>query len=282
MNLSRGDRGHDKLKEWYTKAIQEMRKVDPGVPIFISDCWRTDDYAAFISFLPSSPSMIILDHHLYRCFTSSDIHTHISQHSHSLRDAHSPTPQLFERISSKLASCASDFVVGEWSGALNPGSTNGLGYEEETNARREYINAQLALYEQYCGGWFFWTYKKERSGDQGWSLRDAVVGGVFPNALGMTTVTRFDGDCNKINNRRNVAEEKILGEFCHKLITKINQRNLTVSGDHTVYWSQYPGKYEHWRFAEGFIRGWDDAYLFFASVCATEGRLRSRCCLNVY
>jgi len=52
-----------------------------------------------------------------------------------------------------------------------------------------------------------------------------------------------------------------------------NQDRLFVtSGDHTAYWSQYPGKYEHWRFAEGFIRGWYDAYSFFASACRGEGR----------
>lgn len=35
---------------------------------------------------------------------------------------------------------------------------------------------------------------------------------------------------------------------------------------HSGHWSQYPGNCEHWRFDEGFIRGWDDAWLFFGSV----------------
>lgn len=36
-------------------------------------------------------------------------------------------------------------------------------------------------------------------------------------------------------------------------------------GAHCAWWdSQYPGDYEHWRFADGFIQGWDDAYTFFA------------------
>lgn len=38
------------------------------------------------------------------------------------------------------------------------------------------------------------------------------------------------------------------------------------SGEHQGYWSQYPGHYEHWRFDEGFLRGWDDAWLFFRSI----------------
>lgn len=34
------------------------------------------------------------------------------------------------------------------------------------------------------------------------------------------------------------------------------------SGEHVGYWQQYPGNYEHWRFADGFTGGWNDAYLF--------------------
>jgi hypothetical protein len=34
---------------------------------------------------------------------------------------------------------------------------------------------------------------------------------------------------------------------------------------HTAYWSQYPGKYAHWRFGEGFSCGWEDAWMFLVS-----------------
>lgn len=37
------------------------------------------------------------------------------------------------------------------------------------------------------------------------------------------------------------------------------------AGAHCAWWdTQYPGDYEHWRFADGFIQGWDDAYMFFS------------------
>lgn len=36
--------------------------------------------------------------------------------------------------------------------------------------------------------------------------------------------------------------------------------------EHSKYWSQYPGKYDHTRFSDGFSQGWDDAWLFFKSV----------------
>src|SRR5882762_11071531 len=41
-------------------------------------------------------------------------------------------------------------------------------------------------------------------------------------------------------------------------------------GEHIAYWSRYPSNYEHWRFSEGFYRGWDDAYTFFASTFRTN------------
>ncbi len=39
---------------------------------------------------------------------------------------------------------------------------------------------------------------------------------------------------------------------------------MSFLGSHAAYWRQYLGRYEHWRFEEGFLQGWDDAYLFFA------------------
>ena len=38
-----------------------------------------------------------------------------------------------------------------------------------------------------------------------------------------------------------------------------------------MWWSKYPGHYEHWRFEEGFIHGWEDAYLFFFSSSSPSG-----------
>ena len=38
--------------------------------------------------------------------------------------------------------------------------------------------------------------------------------------------------------------------------------------EHGKYWSQYPGKYDHTRFSDGFLQGWDDAWLFYSNVNA--------------
>jgi hypothetical protein len=39
-----------------------------------------------------------------------------------------------------------------------------------------------------------------------------------------------------------------------------------------AYWSRYPGKYAHWRFSEGFVRGWEDAWMFLISEQPKSGK----------
>lgn len=233
------------LERWYLDAIRAVRSVDTSIPIYIGDSWMTDQYASFIESHADALPFTVLDHHLYRCFTQSDASTPASQHAHNLRDPNARTPQMFARVSQKLQGAGGALVVGEWSGALNPGSLQGVG--DDTAVRREFIAAQLALYEQYCAGYFFWTYKKEQPGDKGWSLRDAVAAGVFPSHVGLSKRGAALRDDPQQHTRRDHARDQALAQ-------------------HTGYWSQYPGNYEHWRFGEGFIRGWEDAWMFFKSV----------------
>lgn len=201
---------HDpSLEKWYLDAISAIRSVDPSIPVYIGDSWMTDQYASFIESHAASLPFTVLDHHLYRCFTQGDSSTSASQHAHNLRDPNAGTPQMFARVSQKLQAAGGALVVGEWSGALNPGSLHDVGNDIEV--RREYISAQLALYEQYCSGYFFWTYKKEHPGDKGWSFRDAVGSGVFPSRVGLDNRDAvFRGDPQR-EMRRNRARDQALG-----------------------------------------------------------------------
>ena len=110
------------LQSWYTSAITALRSQDPTIPIYIGDCWRPESYANYISHNHSSSSLTVLDHHLYRCFTSSDIHTAVSDHTRALSDDSAPIPRMLASVSEKLGRAGGGIVIGEWSGALNPGS----------------------------------------------------------------------------------------------------------------------------------------------------------------
>ncbi|KAG6868311.1 hypothetical protein C0993_005116 [Termitomyces sp. T159_Od127] len=166
------------LQGWYTSTIKALRKIDSNIPLYLGECWRTEQYADFVQ--TKASSLLVLDHHLYRCFTTSDNSTPVHEHIWALSDSSAPTPQMFARVIEKLGRAGGGLVVGEWSGGLNSGSLTGKHGEQG-----EYVRAQLGLYERYCAGWFFWTYKKQWTGDTGWSLRDSVGSGVFPDRVGL-------------------------------------------------------------------------------------------------
>ncbi|KIP05944.1 glycoside hydrolase family 5 protein [Phlebiopsis gigantea 11061_1 CR5-6] len=199
------------LEKWYLDAIRTVRSQDPSIPVYIGDSWSTDQYAGFIESHASAIPFTVLDHHLYRCFTQGDASTPATRHAHNLRDASSGTPQMFARVSQKVQGAGGALVVGEWSGALNPGSLHGIA--DDTGVRREYIAAQLALYEQHCAGSFFWTYKKEHPGDKGWSLRDAVAAGVFPSRVGLGNRDAVLREDPQRPTRRSHACDAALGAY---------------------------------------------------------------------
>ncbi|KAF5369654.1 hypothetical protein D9615_010240 [Tricholomella constricta] len=236
------------LQCWYTSAIRALRAIDPSMPLYIGECWRTDQYTNFAEKLSSSSSssssLLVLDHHLYRCFTASDNSTPAHAHTRALSDPSASTPQTLSRVSEKLGRAGGGLVVGEWSGALNPGSLMGAPGEQAA-----YVRAQLELYERCCAGWFFWTFKKQWPGDTGWSLRDSVGAGVFPDRVGL--------------RRRGVGVDKAV-EQERRARVRDEVRDWALDA-HKRYWAQYPGKYEHWRFGEGFVRGWEVEYVFIDS-----------------
>ncbi|KAG5733072.1 hypothetical protein E4T56_gene3536 [Termitomyces sp. T112] len=233
------------LQAWYISTIKALREIDSTIPLYLGECWRTGQYADFVQKM-ASPSLLVLDHHLYRCFTTLDISTTVHEHIKALSDSSAPTPQLFARVTETLGRAGGGLVVGEWSGGLDPGSLSGKPGEQG-----EYVRTQVALYERYCGGWFFWTYKKQWAGDTGWSLRDSVGSGVFPYRVGLHKKRESAND----DGRRRLKKDKEKAQA------------LEV---HTSYWAQYPGKYEHWRFNDGFLEGWDAGYTFLDSSSQSD------------
>lgn len=194
------------LQGWYSDTIRELRSVDPTMPLYISECWRAENYAGYISGLPqTTATFVALDHHLYRCFTKEDIHISALQHARNMADANG-TAGMFARVSEKLGG---GLVVGEWSGALNPGSLRGS--HDPAGDQRQFVSAQLELFEKYCAGYFFWTYKKQNRGDKGWSFRDAVEGGTFPSWVGLKARRSCIGDEQSRQGRRSNLRDKALG-----------------------------------------------------------------------
>jgi hypothetical protein len=241
----------------------------------LGECWRSDSYSSWLVHNDKhvEGGLTVLDHHLYRCFTSEDIHTPASSLSQAIDPvANGSTCQQFSSVSQKLSnSGGSGLVVGEWSGALNPGSLSGSttnGFSET----KSYVEAQLRLYEsQVCAGWFFWTYKKRYPGDSGWGLRDAVKKGTFPNYVGIKSPSggRVDGNEGAVLDAKAKAKAMALGQsiFLQHRILGLN----VVLDNHKSYWSQFHGSYNHSRFDEGYSEGWDTAFHFFTFSFESDG-----------
>jgi glucan 1,3-beta-glucosidase len=196
---------NDLLEGWYHATCVALRQVDATLPLVLGDSWWADHFAGVANRVAGAAgSPIVLDHHLYRCFTQDDGRTPAGEHARRLREHNAAGLQS---VAEKLEGAGGALVVGEWSGALNPGSLHGV--PDAKAAQREFVDAQLALYERVCAGWFFWTFKKQNPGDSGWGWRDALANRVFPDWVGLKAARAIDA--GGMAHRREAAKNKALG-----------------------------------------------------------------------
>ena len=169
LNEPRWDVPLDVLKTYYRNAYARVRKHvgKERTAVVIHDGFRPNDWANFMQ--EPEYSNVVLDTHLYQCYTDDDKKRDIYAH---LEIAGLERKRQLDRMQQQLAG-----MVGEWSCALDPQSLRGLNGFPADAAIRAYGSAQIISYE-ITRGWFFWTYKTESSG--GWSFRDCVKRGWLP------------------------------------------------------------------------------------------------------
>lgn len=235
LQLLNEPQNHHALEEWYVATLDELRRVAPTLPLYIHDAWDTNKYAAFAGARAES-DFVVVDHHLYRCFTAADHKLSGDEHANVLRT------HMNGELAARASACRGNIVIAEFSAALNPASMRSGDAGEQDRQRRSFARAELDIFERHCAGWYFWTYKKD-GWDAGWSLRDTTRAEIMPAWFG---IRRVPGKIIVSDPaRRDAEKEKALQA-------------------HSAHWDQYNGHYEHWRFGDGFLRGWDDAYAFFA------------------
>jgi len=160
----------DILKRYYLEGYQRVRKHvgKERTAVVIHDGFRPQAWANFMQ--EPQYSNVLLDTHLYQCYTEGDRKNDIFAH---VEIAGLERKRQLDKMQQQLPG-----IVGEWSCALDPQSLRGVkGFKEEA-AIRAYGSAQLISYET-TQGWFFWTYKTEGGG--GWSFRDCVKHGSLPD-----------------------------------------------------------------------------------------------------
>lgn len=222
---------NDQVQKWYEDTLAALRKISPDIPLYISDAW---DAAWYSKLVGARPDFVVLDHHLYRCFTPGDAAQSGGEHAAALRNS-SPLPPL-------SAAARGNLIVGEWSAGLNPSSLRSNEPGEQDRQRRVWVRAQLDAYEAACAGWFFWTWKKGTGWDAGWSAKDATTAEILPRWVG----GRRKAEIRNIPSAVGWKQQALNGA--------LNQ--------HKNYWSSRGTYNEFWRFEDGYSTGWDDAIMF--------------------
>ncbi|TIA91573.1 hypothetical protein E3P99_00974 [Wallemia hederae] len=222
---------NDDLLNLYNDILAQARSIThPHFPLAIGDAWDTGFYAGVVG---QRKDFVILDHHLYRCFTEDQISASAFDHTGRCH------AEYLDFLNDAKAKSRDSLIIGEWSGGLNPRSMHGHNHHEMV---KMWSHAQLELYEKTAAGYFFWTYRKEWGGDVCWDFREAIKQGTLPGWLGGKRGLPQEG--------RATLEER-------------DTRMREATNAHAGFWhNQGLQVREHWRFEDGFRRGWDDAVMF--------------------
>ncbi|KLT45307.1 cytoplasm protein [Cutaneotrichosporon oleaginosum] len=173
LELLNEPKNDNRLQGWYERTLDELRPLTgPDFPIYVSDAWDTNWYSQWAG---RRGDFIVVDHHLYRCFTPED--KAIDGRSHAAKLAHEFAPQFLQWCGQ------APVVVGEWSAGLDdsclpPDTPAG----ERDAQKRAWVAAQMDLYERSAGYWF-WTLKTDRPWDAGWSAYNAAQAEILPASM---------------------------------------------------------------------------------------------------
>ena len=249
LELMNEPENNEKLEAFYDKAVKAIRTnsspAAQSIPLYVGDAWATKNYAEWVGYKSNESNFLVLDHHLYRCFTSGDHSTAADAHAAAVdpgQNGHSA--RWLQDISNK---CNGSLIIGEWSGALNPHSFEKSSIKSKLEARTLWSQAQWRAFEAHTAGYFYWTLKKEGGPDPGWCLYTAIEKGSMPPSLN-PLFARGGQYPDPQRMARHVDEA--LGPYMHA---------------HVSYWDQHNGHFEHWRFEAGFRAAWNDACVFLAS-----------------
>lgn len=241
LELMNEPQNSSSLKAFYSDAIKQIRKSKvpeaANLPLYLGDAWDTNHYSNFVGHHTDFNNTLVLDHHLYRCFTPRDHKTSAQEHACNIDvNTQGKTAWWLKNMSDNAKG---SIIIGEWSGALNPGSFHNCGSKLE--ARKAWSFAQWRAFETYTAGYYYWTLKKEGGPDPGWCLYTAMEKGSMPPSLNI-----LDGGHVDIGALESQGDQ--LAERCFK--------------EHAKYWDSKGEQFEHDQYKHGFETGWRDALDF--------------------
>lgn len=241
------DGERNQQKEFYLKAMQRIRSVNPEIPLVISDGWDLHPWVEFVkqqeSRWPANDPQsmgVIIDTHVYKCFGEDDKNKPPDQLVNDVDNAVMDAPEV-------------DILVGEFSCVLD-----GQSWDKHHNrTSREdvvkwYGQKEMGhFFYRTRAGAYFWTYKFQHGRGGEWDFREMTDKGAIPN----------------LRAKHNKNHDQMTQEFQRRFHDKC--------GQHSGYWhSVDPNRdWEDWRFQEGFTQGWNDSAAFDAFDNSEIGRL---------
>lgn len=234
------------MYDWYSKVLDEVAKIDPTMPIYISDAWdlnRAASWSQARNSIRSNTNPVVIDTHLYWAFSNDDKRKSPQQITNEVRGKLSA---LDGKDGSVIDHGAAQAVVGEYSCVLTEDSWAKSQGTPKEQLVREFGNAESQRFQQRAGGSFFWTYRMDwmPGGEWGFKEQTEKKAIVPPSSLTLNS--------SDIQDRIGNAQRQM------------QQRQQDAYGAHCHYWdSNHPGQYEHERFQKGWELGFNDASVFF-------------------
>lgn len=154
-------------KRYYAMAVNNIRKLDPTLPIAISDGWWPEQWADWLKEVGLSNDVVI-DSHVYRCFSEED--------------RGKSATQIIEELPNTInfPKDKADYVVGEFSCVLDEATWNKTDRNRDESVV-DFGSTQTKLFQERASwGWFFWSLKFEHGDGGEWGFVPMVNKGAIP------------------------------------------------------------------------------------------------------
>ncbi|CAR28323.1 hypothetical protein ZYGR_0R00570 [Zygosaccharomyces rouxii] len=173
VNEAKFDNNASGQKKYYSKATKAIRAIDDDLPIVISDGWWPQQWADWVQ-QQGLDTNLIVDSHIYRCFSDSDKQKSAQQIIDDLPN------------SASLPKDQADYMVGEFSCVLDT-QTWDKTQGDRGQLVKQYGNAKTSSFSKNASwGWFFWTLQFQHGDGGEWGFIPMVNSSSIPRRPGGT------------------------------------------------------------------------------------------------
>ena len=235
------------MYDWYDRVLSEVARIDPTMPIYVSDGWNLNRALSWSQRKNSKDvthgNPVVVDTHCYWCFTDQDKAKSAQEITHEVS---SKLAELDGKDGSVADKGAAQAVVGEYSCALDEGTWSKSQGAAKDQLVRNFGNAESQRFQHRAGGSFLWTYRMDWMPGGEWGFRQMTDQHAITPPASLT-----------------LAVDEVRSRMSNAKAQQAQRKQSTVSS-HCHYWdTTYPGHYEHWRFEQGWDLGFGDAIGFF-------------------